>query len=104
MKQFKLQEEHLVLLKAAYVDWEHTEYGAPAIDPKRPYGNSDVEEDVCEILGWDISVKREDAADLHRETATALQVILTAQTFEPGLYEDARMSQYHRAVWRKVKK
>lgn len=31
--------------------WDDCETGAPAIDPKRPYGNSSVASDVLEILG-----------------------------------------------------
>lgn len=31
--------------------WDKCETGAPAVDPKRPYGNSDVDCDVLEILG-----------------------------------------------------
>jgi len=32
--------------------WYGCETGAPGLDCKRPYGNSDVEGDVCEILCW----------------------------------------------------
>lgn len=31
-------------------EWCSCEYGAPAVDPKRPYGNSSVEVDILEIL------------------------------------------------------
>ena len=42
------------LLEKACWDYEECEYGAPAIDCKRPYGNSDVEGDIAEILGWQL--------------------------------------------------
>lgn len=50
-KQFEIKEEHLKLLRRMYVGWDDCEFGAPEIDPKRPYGNSDVEQDMIEILG-----------------------------------------------------
>lgn len=33
------------------VGWNDCEFGAPEIDPKRPYGNSDVEQDMIEVIG-----------------------------------------------------
>ena len=38
VKEFWLKEEHIKLLRAAYVQWNNCETGAPEIDPKRPYG------------------------------------------------------------------
>lgn len=45
-----LKQDTLKLLKQAVVTWEHCEFGAPTIDCKRPYGNSDVHTDIAEIL------------------------------------------------------
>jgi hypothetical protein len=42
--------EHLALLKHAEWSWNDCEFGAPSMDPKRPYGNSDVEDDLAELL------------------------------------------------------
>lgn len=105
METFELKQEHLDLLKRAWVSWEDCEYGAPAINCKRPYGNSDVEEDIAEILGWTLrddeltSSQREEAATLHKETQTALQVILSTQSFELGVYEN--YEKYDDTAWRK---
>jgi hypothetical protein len=88
METFNLTEQHIALLKRAYVDWQDMETGAPAIDPKRPYGNSDVVGDVATIL----SLPEPEGGDyekllaLHRETQTALQVILQFQSFEPATF------------------
>lgn len=90
--RFTLTTEHVALLRAMNVGWQDCETGAPEIDPKRPYGNSSVELDVAEILGWEVDEdgltdeQHDRAATLHRETQTALQVVLHAGSFEPGDY------------------
>jgi hypothetical protein len=84
-KIFEVTEEHLKLLKHSHVMWRASEYGAPMIDPKRPYGNTSVESDIAEILGWDKEDSQR-AEKIHRELETVLQIVLVTQTFEPGLY------------------
>ena len=84
-KIFEVTEEHLKLLKHSHIMWKASEYGAPMIDPKRPYGNTSVESDIAEILGWDKEDSQR-AEKLHRELETVLQIVLVTQTFEPGLY------------------
>jgi len=41
-KTFVLTENHIKLLRKAYVTWEDGDFGAPSIDTRRPYGNSSV--------------------------------------------------------------
>lgn len=83
----KITEEHLKLLKKAYWRYDEAEYGAPCINPKRPYGNSDVEEDIAEILGWklfenkygetELSKEQSDEANkLHRELLDVIKQII----------------------------
>jgi hypothetical protein len=48
---FEVRPEHIKLMRRMCVDWDDCEFGAPEIDPKRPYGNSDVLQDIVEILG-----------------------------------------------------
>ena len=93
MERFTLTSEHVALLKRMLVEWEDEPYdGAPAINSKRPYGNSDVCGDVAEIVGLTPSEDddgekqwpkgtRERCLALHRETEKALQICLTAQVF-----------------------
>ena len=66
-----------------YVGWQDCEYGAPEIDPKRPYGNSDVEGDIAEILGWEVDEdngltekQSEKAAALHQEMQGVIEYAL----------------------------
>jgi len=88
-----------------YVGWQDCETGAPEIDPKRPYGNSDVSNDVIRLLDWcdlDNIEEEEDEDDfyesseyeqlcdraemIHAQTETALQIILYTGKFEAGDY------------------
>lgn len=95
---FTLTDEHITLLREMSVGWEGypgSHGGAPIIDPKRPYGNSDVERDIAETLGWPIDEdegltdeQAERARDLHAEMEYALMVALQAGTFTPGRYRN----------------
>jgi hypothetical protein len=103
-RRFTVTEEHLRLLRRAYVTWTNAEFGAPEIDCKRPYGNSDVYTDIAEILGipeveWsdeDMGVLPEAEwrfLRLHVETGVVLQIALATGEFRPGNYvRDGRWS------------
>lgn len=86
--------------------WEDCEYGAPGIDCKRPYGNSDVEYDIAEILKWEIDedglTKKqcEEAYTIHCETLTALQIALAIGKFETGIY--LNYEKYDTTKWRRI--
>lgn len=43
-------QDHVTLLNASCWDWNECEFGAASMDPKRPYGNSDVLDDLAELL------------------------------------------------------
>ena len=105
--EFTVTDEHLKLLRRAYVDWDDCEFGAPAIDCKRPYGNSDVIGDIGEILGYPEEHYQDEDGDrhetieanftqLHAETAIVLQIALATGEFRPGRYV---CDKYH-ANWR----
>jgi hypothetical protein len=108
VRLFEVQEAHIALLKAAYVGWDDGEFGAPAIDCKRPYGNSSVIDDMREILGYPErdQEKYEDEAlneklvSLHKETKVALQIALSVGYFKPGFYTAKEYSK----DWEPVKK
>ena len=96
-KQFVITPDHLTLLQRTYVSWDDCEFGAPGIDPKRPYGNSDVQQDICSILGWNkMNAGDEDceyadrqlerASEIHKELKTVLQIVLSVGRVEPGEY------------------
>ena len=97
--KFEMTEQHIKLLRHMHVGWQKCEYGAPEINPKRPYGNSWVEGDIAKILGiepdgstdWDgekiHSLQQVKAMYvLHLETQLALQIVLRTGKFETGKY------------------
>ena len=91
---FTVTEEHVKLLRNAIVRWEDCEYGAPAIDCKRPYGNSGVVHDIFEILGWEPSddewdwtrEEKERAYKIHKETEIALRIFLNVGRLGTGTF------------------
>lgn len=97
-ERFIVRKEHLDLLSEAHISWNEIETGAPTIDPKRPYGNSDVVMDIYEILdpegskeGRDLTEENESILfDLHKETEKTLQIVLETGRFLPGIYEKDR--------------
>ena len=96
---FTLTEDHLKLIQKFGVDWREVEYGAPAIDAKRPYGNSDVATDIQKILGKKLSGSQ--CLDLHQETQFALQILVQHAEITLGDYH--RKESYSKN-WEKVKK
>lgn len=92
---FTVTEDHVRLLRRMYVRWDDTEYGAPCINPKRPYGNSCVPQDIGEILGWSRDPGAEEMSEeaerraraIHLETETVLQIVLSTGEMKPGVYE-----------------
>jgi len=106
---FTVTEEHLKLLRRAQVDWNDCEFGAPAIDGKRPYGQySYVIADMAEILGipdeqWSDSEgeplpdAEEAFMKLHAETGIVLQIALTTGEFRAGRYLREGYGHWRRA-------
>lgn len=111
LDDFTVTDEHLTLLRHARVDWDGCEFGAPAIDGKRPYGKSDVLRSMAELLHPEFKDMRsgaamdwlEDNADrlgrLHAETGVALQIALVTGEFRTGRY---RREKYACRSWQRV--
>ncbi|MEV8639332.1 hypothetical protein AB0395_47535 [Streptosporangium sp. NPDC051023] len=105
-REFTITDIHLKLLREAEVDWDDTEFGAPCIDPKRPYGNSNVPRDIAELLNpevrdWD-DTRLDDYLDqhydeltrLHVETGLALKICLRRGEFKPGRYQKVNWGKW----------
>lgn len=89
IERFEVTENHLKLLKRMCVDWNDCEFGAPSIDPKRPYGNSNVISDMREILDLDgkkcphcgelceeTNVSDQKLSELHEEMQFVLAILV----------------------------
>jgi hypothetical protein len=127
---FEIKPEHIKLIQNFQIGWQDDEFGSPEVDPKRPYGNSSVFQDMIETLGFEDKETifyfnlfgkeyvlhgedkynidldgHEDLEEillkLHKETETALQLCLALQTFEPGIYI---WHEYHHDFIKKVEK
>lgn len=97
MERFTVTEQHLKLVRSFNVGWQDTEYGAPEIDPKRPYGNSNVRYDIAEILNIDPSeADWEVLEQLHRDTDKVLQIAIDTGKFEAGTYQRNRYGAWGR--------
>lgn len=111
LTEFTITAEHLTLLRHARVRWSEVEFGAPEIDGKRPYANSDVLRDIAELtepefgkddlVNWDAWLDRneERLAWLHVETALALQIALATGEFRAGTY---RREDRYSGAWQRV--
>lgn len=105
---FKLTSNHIKLLQNMYWRMSDCEFGAPEVDGKRPYGNSYVEPDIAEIIGMKFdreeglsSDQERECRELHNETVTAIEIILSTKSFKTGTY--ARSGQYGDYTWKLVK-
>jgi hypothetical protein len=113
--QFKLCKEHILLLQNMYWEYSDCETGAPAVNCKRPYGNSYVPPDVAKILGVTLPDEDDDDGDeeydkkvaeimrFHYESHIALDIILQLKTFELGTYKNIAPDKYSKPKWKKVK-
>ena len=104
IETFTVTDQHIKLIKRMCVSWWDCEFGAPSIDCKRPYGNSDVLTDMAEILGFfdDIDPDNEGLIEtildeqletllqLHGETQTVLQILIDNLSLSEGEYQRER--------------
>lgn len=87
MELFEVTENHIKLLKRMIVQWNDVEFGAPTIDPKRPYGNSDVINDIRKITKLKVKeFSDDDLVVLHAQMETVLQIAICNLSINPGTY------------------
>lgn len=98
MKTFKLTESHIKLLQRANISDSGMEWGSPAIDGKRPFGNGDLYGDIADILGLPYDEDNESLRDyldsVYRQLGTALEIVLHNQTFTPATYEEVSYGKW----------
>lgn len=99
-KEFVLTGDHLALLRQLNVD-VYPGCG-PTINQKRPYRSGDVEQDIADLLGWELfedadgekhlsRAQYDTAQRLHAETSVALEIVLRTSSFTPGLYRTSSL-------------
>lgn len=124
---YKLTEEQVLLIRQMHINMDDGSClgyeGGPCVNSKRPFGNSNVEYDVYEIIDprpYDVMTDEdgiayneeenedafEDFQDMQREIYErwyptlpgALQVILSSGSFEPGIYSCNKYCSNYRLV------
>ena len=113
VERFEVKEYHLKLIKRLnFSGWDGCEFGAPAIDCKRPFGNSDVYRDIFDILGLDYDTEKYDSVDDYlsafpankryldniyfNELPIALQILTSNLGIELGVYEREYYNAWHK--------
>lgn len=104
--EFWVTTDHILLLQRMNIGFiDYIEFGAPAVDPKRPYGSSDVYCDIAEILGIlpddgeEFSGNQRGRMDeIHNEMKTVLQILVKNLSIEEGKYECRKYIEDWRAV------
>lgn len=108
--KFELREAHINLLK--HLSWAEISEGVISTEGKSPFGGIDHYDDMSTILygkpedhdpfgdephQWsEAQIKEMDA--LLSELPLAIEVVLNAQTFEPGHYK----AKYHIREWKRI--
>lgn len=93
---FNFTNTHLKLLRNFSTYWNNVEYGAPAVSPKKPYGNSDIEDDIRDILQTKLSDNK--CYKIHRSLGNALDIFLQHAVLPEGKY--IRKDEY--SEWKKA--
>ena len=95
---FTLKSEHIALIKRLNLkisqDYACDNWLIPNIDPKRPFGNSDMLGDIFSFMGIEPDANgdysesdRINAYLLLAELPAAMEAIMMYETFTPGIYE-----------------
>jgi len=110
---FTIKREHMMLLHRLYWVRNDDEYGAPTVDPKKPYGNSRViqdiirivedKADVCPNCGEVITkLDEQKYADLHEDLLIVLEILAqnAGQGIEVGdIFVKDKLDTQYRRVW-----
>lgn len=109
-KKFEVTRDHIKLVRRLYIEWNdfsEFKFGVPTVNGKRPYGNSDIPEDIADIINLDfydrekgLTKQQENyCLKLHMDMGTVLQIVLSTGQFKSGEYE----RDEYGIDWKKVK-
>jgi hypothetical protein len=108
---FEIRRNHIRLLKEVYIDWCNTEFGAPSIDPKRPFGNSYVYGDIGRILGIKGDIddgysnggysdeQEREMGEIYRDLQFVLQIAIATGSFKIGKYR----AKLYTTGWKEIR-
>lgn len=95
-RKFKVEDKHIQLLKNMKVTWNDLCFGAPTVNPKRPYGSTTVIEDIARMLNIGkvdedgevqlIDEQEKELIKFHKETETVLEILLYNCSIKAGVY------------------
>lgn len=100
LETFTVNSDHIRLLQRLNIIWDNSEavLGVLSIDPKRPYGNTDIYEDISSIVSFPTGlINNEDNEKyspteklhmraLHLEMKIVLQILIDNLSIIPGEY------------------
>lgn len=107
MKTFELKTEHIKMMSELNFKTTISLIGGdryiPAVDRKRPFGNSGITSNVLEILGCECDDEtgeyKADDVDMAEmliiELPVAIEIVMHNKTFKPGMYEVNEYSAYY---------
>lgn len=109
IERFEVTEDHIKLIQRMNIDYNDCcEFGAPCVNPKRPYGNSNVFADINEILGLGFEEDENGCYndnqldimyDFHSGTTIVLQILIqNISDFGTGAYEREKFGGH----WKRV--
>jgi hypothetical protein len=89
--EFEITDGHIELLRAMCWRWDDTGFGAPGVDPKRPFGFSGghlaaVASVLGEVFDPDNVAQENLLMGVYRDTLTVLRIVLSAGCVAPGVY------------------
>lgn len=95
-QNFRVEENHIRLLKGMKLSWNDLCFGAPTVNPKRPYGSSLVIDDMAKILSIGeldengelqlIDDQERELLNLHKEMEKVIEILLYNCSITPGVY------------------
>lgn len=111
---FEIKEIHLKLLKRSYWEYSDSCEGSTGMNIKRPYGNSDPLDDICEELGFErvetshgdevyLKTHFDIAKEIHQEMRVVLDIICKTLQVSTGVYRNIDLGELcFSSNWEKI--
>ena len=89
VERLRVTEEHLLILKNLKIAWQYRGLGGPGVDIERPFGSSNVVDDLARILSLENQDEDMEAylSDLYTDMTQCLQILIQCLGIEEGIYQ-----------------